>query len=480
VTAAASDGSYAGAQMSWSYDPFGNRTSESVGGSSSAPMPLPSTASYTASNQVSSVNGGAGLAYDAAGDVTQDPLNSYLYDAEGRLCAAKTAGPSYTGYIYDAGGTRVAKGSLTNFTCDFNPSDSAYNHFAATASYVLGPSGEQVTEYSTSGLTNTGTQCTSTTATCWKHTNAFAVGQLLATYTGTDTIFALKDWLGSKRVEVGASGCATAFSGLAYGDGLTPVSLPGYASCIDATEQHFTGKERDAESGNDYFEARYYSSTMGRFMSPDWSAKIEPVPYAKMGDPQSLNLYAYVQNHPLSATDPDGHIENSWWQNASATYDPLASRWAAQQALQINTLILQQELAKLQNEVSNGGLGLSDKAVKLVEHIANIKTTIDSAKWYAYWNKLYTGHLYMYRFDGGSSRYADPGRIPLDLAHMKLDEAEMSYYGAKQVLEAGQVFGKMTPGMVESCLVVQRMQVHQAEYEYEQAFSEYTQTPVRQ
>jgi hypothetical protein len=44
-------------------------------------MPSPSAASYTAaSNQVASVNGGAGLAYDAAGDVTQDPLNSYLYD----------------------------------------------------------------------------------------------------------------------------------------------------------------------------------------------------------------------------------------------------------------------------------------------------------------------------------------------------------------------------------------------------------------
>ena len=31
----------------------------------------------------------------------------------------------------------------------------------------------------------------------------------------------------------------------------------------------FTGKERDTESGNDYFGARYYASTMGRFMSPD-------------------------------------------------------------------------------------------------------------------------------------------------------------------------------------------------------------------
>jgi RHS repeat-associated protein len=38
----------------------------------------------------------------------------------------------------------------------------------------------------------------------------------------------------------------------------------------------FTGKERDTESGNDYFGARYYASTMGRFMSPDWSAKAEP------------------------------------------------------------------------------------------------------------------------------------------------------------------------------------------------------------
>jgi RHS repeat-associated protein len=72
-------------------------------------------------------------------------------------------------------------------------------------------------------------------------------------------------------------------------------------------ESRFTGKERDAESGNDYFGARYYASTMGRFLSPDWSAKTEPVPYAKLDDPQSLNLYAYVGNNPLNRTDPDGH-----------------------------------------------------------------------------------------------------------------------------------------------------------------------------
>jgi hypothetical protein len=46
---------------------------------------------------------------------------------------------------------------------------------------------------------------------------------------------------------------------------------------------------------------------MGRFMSPDWSAKVVPVPYAKLGDPQTLNLYTYVTNNPLARFDPDGH-----------------------------------------------------------------------------------------------------------------------------------------------------------------------------
>ena len=69
-----------------------------------------------------------------------------------------------------------------------------------------------------------------------------------------------------------------------------------------------TGKERDTESGNDYFGARYYSSAMGRFLSPDWSTKQEPVPYSKLDNPQSLNLYSYVFNNPLSNLDSDGHV----------------------------------------------------------------------------------------------------------------------------------------------------------------------------
>jgi RHS repeat-associated protein len=86
----------------------------------------------------------------------------------------------------------------------------------------------------------------------------------------------------------------------------------------DGPSQHapcaykFTGKERDSESGLDNFGARYNSSALGRFMTPDWSASPEPVPYAKLPDPQSLNLYSYVRNNPSTYVDADGHCWPQW------------------------------------------------------------------------------------------------------------------------------------------------------------------------
>jgi RHS repeat-associated protein len=74
----------------------------------------------------------------------------------------------------------------------------------------------------------------------------------------------------------------------------------GYASG-DGVRQQFTQKERDVETGLDYFLARYYSSTQGRFTSPDdfWKD-------SQIGDPQSWNKYAYVRNNPLRYIDPSG------------------------------------------------------------------------------------------------------------------------------------------------------------------------------
>src|ERR1700722_12007737 len=71
----------------------------------------------------------------------------------------------------------------------------------------------------------------------------------------------------------------------------------------------FTGKERDSESNLDNFGARYYASITGRFMTPDWAARPTAVPYALFGDPQSLNLYTYVRNDPVTRADADGHGE---------------------------------------------------------------------------------------------------------------------------------------------------------------------------
>ncbi len=69
----------------------------------------------------------------------------------------------------------------------------------------------------------------------------------------------------------------------------------------DSVRQKFTQKERDNETGLDYFLARYYSNVQGRFTSVDpENAGANP------GDPQSWNGYGYARNNPLVYTDPDG------------------------------------------------------------------------------------------------------------------------------------------------------------------------------
>ena len=75
----------------------------------------------------------------------------------------------------------------------------------------------------------------------------------------------------------------------------------------DSNHYKFTGKERDGETGLDYFGARYYSNGLGRFLTPDWAAKAAAIPYAELADPQSLNLYSYVRNRLTVQIDPDGH-----------------------------------------------------------------------------------------------------------------------------------------------------------------------------
>jgi RHS repeat-associated protein len=86
----------------------------------------------------------------------------------------------------------------------------------------------------------------------------------------------------------------------------------------DGLRQQFTSKERDSESGLDYFLARYYSSAQGRFTSVDPLSGKE---YA----PQSWNRYVYTINNPLNYFDPDGL---DWRYNAEKN----SAQWFANDA----------------------------------------------------------------------------------------------------------------------------------------------------
>ncbi|HXG63695.1 MAG TPA: RHS repeat-associated core domain-containing protein, partial [Blastocatellia bacterium] len=138
-----------------------------------------------------------------------------------------------------------------------------------------------------------------------------AQGQLIAEYdTGTPpaggTKYLTADHLGSTRVVTNGSGAVVArHDFLPFGEELDAgiggrTTAMGY-SVADTTRQRFTSKERDTESGLDYFGTRYYSSLQGRFMSAD-------APFAGQDeqDPQTWNLYAYTSNNPLNRYDPDG------------------------------------------------------------------------------------------------------------------------------------------------------------------------------
>src|SRR5271165_1853167 len=113
------------------------------------------------------------------------------------------------------------------------------------------------------------------------------------------TYFDHSDWLGTMRLRNTYTG-PTQFetcTSLPFGDAL--LCPNGDQSTI-----HFTGKERDSESGLDNFGKRYDSSSLGRFMTTD------PVVITteRLVNPQQLNLYAYVANNPLRFIDPTGEI----------------------------------------------------------------------------------------------------------------------------------------------------------------------------
>jgi RHS repeat-associated protein len=112
---------------------------------------------------------------------------------------------------------------------------------------------------------------------------------------GSTIYYYVSDHLGTARVVTSASGVVLDDSDFyPFGAERSYLSSSG-------NSYKFTGKERDSESGLDNFGARYNSSSMGRFMTPD--------PLLNSGrpwEPQSWNRYAYARNNPLNIIDPTG------------------------------------------------------------------------------------------------------------------------------------------------------------------------------
>lgn len=98
----------------------------------------------------------------------------------------------------------------------------------------------------------------------------------------------------------------------------TVIAFVRAGGCVGNRYAFLTLRERDIETGLDYFLARYYASTQGRFTSPDEfnggpdelfnlaeDASSYPTFYGDLSAPQSLNKYKYCFHNPLAYIDPD-------------------------------------------------------------------------------------------------------------------------------------------------------------------------------
>ena len=248
----------------YSYDAWGNLLSQAgwTPNYSACTETLMGSVTADGNNHIS------GFSYDASGNTQNDGTYPYTWDAESQMKSA--AGVNYA---YDGDGRRVFKSS--------------------GKLYWYGAGGDILAETDASG---------STTAEY-----IFFGGKRIAMLpAGGNAQFYVEDFLGSSRVVTQNNGV------VCYDADFTPFGgdRPYTDNCPAANNYKFEGKERDTETGNDDFGARYYSWRFGRWLSADWSAVPVPVPYANLTNPQTLNLYAMVADDPESFADLDGHDQN--------------------------------------------------------------------------------------------------------------------------------------------------------------------------
>jgi RHS repeat-associated protein len=247
---------------SYGYDAWGNLLAKTVTKCSAENLSV----TALTNNQLT------GYGYDAAGNMISDPTDgvTLTYDAESQMATATKSSVTTT-YSYDADGNRSRKvlpGSPTTEYVYFN--------------------GRVIAEKNTV----TGT---------WTNYVFFNGERVARRDPGNAVSYYFSDHLKTASVITDSVGNIKSESDYYPWGGELQFTNN------DSNHYKFTGKERDTETGLDYFGARYYSNGLGRWISPDWSAGPVPVPYANFSDPQTLNQYSYVRNLPTTKIDRDGH-----------------------------------------------------------------------------------------------------------------------------------------------------------------------------
>jgi RHS repeat-associated protein len=219
-------------------------------------------------------------AYDANGNVTQAGGWSYVWDYLNHMLAAGF-GNSTTTYAYDAFGSRVMQTSTTSTT--FYP-----NKYFSMASAIVGS-----TTYATS------------TNYIWNGDTLLAtIDQKLINGTATGspiTRFIHPDHLGSTNAVTDQSGNLVQLLDY-FPYGATRVSTSSYPT---NEKRQYIDQFSDAQTGLSYLMSRYYNPAQGQFLSEDPVFLGEPK-QQNLQDPQSLNVYSYSTDNPITKKDPSG------------------------------------------------------------------------------------------------------------------------------------------------------------------------------
>lgn len=257
-----------GTVITYEYDAVGNRTKKVVtqGGSSTT-----TTYTYDAGNQLTAVNGQT-YTYDTNGNLTNNGSRTFVYDAENRLIQVKdSGGATIASFTYDHEGKRK---SMTT------ASGTIFFHYA----------GDKVI-YETDANNNVVASYT------WD-----AMGNPVSMTKGVNTYYYHLNGHGDVVALTDASGAVVAqYTYDAWGN-----ILSESGTMKDENPYRYAGYRFDEATGLYYLMARYYDSSIGRFISRDTFHGFED-------EPNSLNQYVYTHNNPVKYIDPSGHwIQFAW------------------------------------------------------------------------------------------------------------------------------------------------------------------------